>query len=259
LRIIACVALVAGCGSQSVKPDAPNGVSSDGGPGHIPGMPGLGAHGLSYFKLDHMPVETTLSTPPVKTQSSGSTIVVSVGRGDNTLLSTPTDNKGNTPYQDMGVHAYNLYQDSGTALYAFPSAAGGADFRVTTNAGLAVAGSNAGRPDEITIAAVEVVEGTRVQDFSWNEDLNPPNTSKSVTTTGPATLIAFWWGDGFPHTPQSATAGDGFDRIDTNAFETDSFVQCAVAAKNVSAAGTYDVTWTSDPEQGAQLWLIAVQ
>jgi hypothetical protein len=32
-----------------------------------------------------------------------------------------------------------------------------------------------------------------------------------------------------------------------------------VAAKNVSAAGTYDVTWTSDPEQGAQLWLIAVQ
>jgi hypothetical protein len=53
--------------------------------------------------------------------------------------------------------------------------------------------------------------------------------------------------------------GDGFDRIDTNAYETDSFVQCAVAAKNVSAAGTYHVTWTPDPDQGAQLWLVAVQ
>jgi hypothetical protein len=36
-------------------------------------------------------------------------------------------------------------------------------------------------------------------------------------------------------------------------------VQCAVAAKNVTAAGTYNVTWTSTPVQGAQLWLIAVQ
>jgi hypothetical protein len=176
------------------------------------------------------------------------------------LLSIPTDNKGNTQYQKLGMEEpYSLYPESGTALYAFPSAAGGAGFQVTTNAGRAVAGSNKGRVDEITIAAVEVIEGTHIQDFSWTEDTTPPNTSGSVTTTGPATLIAFWWGDGFPHTPQKATPGDGFDRIDTNAYETDSFVQCAVAAKNVSAAGTYHVTWTPDPDQGAQLWLVAVQ
>jgi hypothetical protein len=264
VRILACVVLVAGCGSQSVKPDAPNGIPNDGAPsdvpGHTPGMPGLGAHGLNYYKLDHDPLEATISTPPMTTQASGSTIIVSVGRGDNTLLSIPTDNKGNTPYRQLDtMHPYSLYQDSGTALYAFPSAAGGAGFSVTTKAGAAVAGSNQGRPDEITIAAVEIIEGTHIQDFSWNEDRTPPNTSNSVTTTGPATLIAFWWGDGFPHTPQSATPGDGFTSIDTNAYETDSFVQCAVAVKNVSAAGTYDVTWTSVPDQGAQLWLIAVQ
>jgi len=36
-------------------------------------------------------------------------------------------------------------------------------------------------------------------------------------------------------------------------------VQCAVAKKTVSAAGTYNVTWTSTLIQGAQLWLAAVQ
>jgi hypothetical protein len=27
----------------------------------------------------------------------------------------------------------------------------------------------------------------------------------------------------------------------------------------VNAAGTYNVTWASTPQQGAQLWLVAVQ
>ena len=36
-------------------------------------------------------------------------------------------------------------------------------------------------------------------------------------------------------------------------------VQCAVAVRQVSAAGTYNVTWTSTPTQGAQLWIVAVQ
>ena len=36
-------------------------------------------------------------------------------------------------------------------------------------------------------------------------------------------------------------------------------VQCAVAVKNVSTAGTYDVTWRATPKQGAQLWLVAVE
>lgn len=259
--------LVAACGASPAKPDAPTGADDAGPgdgapgdvPGHIPGMPGLGGWGLSFYKLDHTPLQATLSTPPVTTQS-GSTIVVSVGRGDNTLLSIPTDNKGNTPYRQIDtMHAYSQYQNSGTALYAFPAAAGGAGFRVTTNAGKAVAGPIAGRADEVTMAAVEILEGSRIQDFSWVEDRTPPNTSGSVTTTGPATLIAFWWGDGFTQNPQSAVAGDGFHPVATNAEQVDSFVQCAVAYKNVPSAGTYNVTWTPQPDQGAQLWLVAVQ
>jgi hypothetical protein len=29
----------------------------------------------------------------------------------------------------------------------------------------------------LPIAAVEVIEGTHIQDFSWTEDTTPPNTS----------------------------------------------------------------------------------
>jgi hypothetical protein len=32
-----------------------------------------------------------------------------------------------------------------------------------------------------------------------------------------------------------------------------------VAVKNDTAAGTYRLTWTAMPTQGAQLWLVAVE
>jgi hypothetical protein len=259
--------LVAACGGSPAKPDAPTG-TEDGGatdgapsdvPGHTPGMPGLGAHGLSYYKLDHRPLQATLSTPPMTTQP-GSMIIVSVGRGDLSLLSIPTDNQGNTPYQQLGTsHTYQRWPDAGTALYAFSAAQGGAGFRVTTNAGTAVTGDIAGKADEVTMAAVEIREGTRIQDFKWIETGDVPNTSRSVTTTGPATLIAFWWGDGFFQDTQRAMALDGFSRVDDNSEATGSFVQSAVAYKNVSDAGTYTVSWNPSPSQGAQLWLVAVQ
>ena len=272
LCTIAAVLFATGCGKSPAAPDSPGGKPGDGPgdapsdvPGHTPGMPGLGAHGLAYYKLaDPKPASTTsISTPKMATAASGSTIVVSVGRGDFTKFAAagalPADTVGNGTYQQQGPHKYTNFDASGTALYTFTNARGGPGFQVSTSTGQ----NMNGQLDEISIAAVEILEGTRIQDWQWNEVVQPatpvPVTSKSVTTTGPATLVAFWWGDGFPRTPQSATPDGGFSVVDTNAFETDSFVQCAVAVKNVSAAGTYNVTWTSTPVQGAQLWLIAVQ
>lgn len=264
LCAIAGALLASGCGKSPPSPGGP-GDATVNVPPHMPGSPGAGAHGLAYYKLadpNYPSSATSISTPRLTTAGSGSTIVVSVGRGDITRFAaaTVTDTAGNAPYQKQGPHPYTpAFPDSGTALYTFTSARGGPGFQVTTGTGQ----NDKGQLDEITIAAVEVLEGTRIQDQQWNEIVQPatpvPVTSQSVTTTGPATLIAFWWGDGFPRTPQSATPDGGFSLIDTNAFETDSFVQCAVAVKNVSAAGTYNVTWTSTPIQGAQLWLVAVQ
>jgi hypothetical protein len=217
-------------------------------------MPGVGAHGMSYCKyVSDLP--PSLSTPAMGTQAAGSTIIVSVGRGDNTKFVPPTDSLGNGPYRQLGeMHPYNSpYTGAGTAVYAVTPASGAADFRVIT------ATRSDAAMDEITLAAVEVVGRTQIVASEWNVLDQAPLTSRGVTTTGPATLVAFWWGSGFPHVPQSATPDNGFVLIDSNAFETDSFVQCAVAVKNVAAAGTYDITWTATPAQGAQLWLVAVQ
>lgn len=248
--------LAVACSKQGAGPDAPVGDSSIDAPDvpGNPGDPGLGAHALRFYHLPGPSHPATISTPPLATQASDSTIIVSVGRGELAAFSQaaaiPTDNMGNSPYLQVDVTRKYTNWPSGTALYQFPSARGGANHVITTFTP---------ESDEITMAVVEVVSGSRIQDYKWNEVLQAPLTSLEVTTTGPATLVAFWWGDGFPRVPQDATPNNGFVRIDTNAEQMDSFVQCAVAVKNVTEPGKYSVTWTAMPAQGAQMWLVAVQ
>jgi hypothetical protein len=80
----------------------------------------------------------------------------------------------------------------------------------------------------------------------------------NVTTTGPATLVAFWWGDGNQYFVHTAVPDSGFTVIDS-LLPLGSYVQTAVATKDVATAGTYHVTWNSGGNEGAQLWLVAVQ
>jgi hypothetical protein len=216
-------------------------------PGELLRRPGLGAHAVNFYRyrVDSPP---SIDTSPMATQPSGSLLVVGVGRGDASLFALPTDSNGHTARQLGSIHSYTLWPDSGTAMYSFLSP-GGPDLTI----------SNTTTPDdEITLAAVEVLRGTKIQAVAWNEVTSGPLTSRTVTTTGPATLIAFWWGDAFPMEDQTATPDSGFTVVDAVLF-AGSLVQCAVAVKNVTTAGTYRVTWTATPEQGAQLWLVAVQ
>lgn len=189
----------------------------------------------------------------MSTAASGSTIVIGVGRGDVKAMSmATTDNKSSIPYPQLGTaHTYTRWPNSGTGLFAMPNAVGGPGHLVTV-----------GTPasDEVTAGVVEVLHGKVVQDFKWNEVLvaNHPVKSLSVTTTGPAVLIAYWWGDGGADGNKVAVPNNGFTVLNS-VGEPGNLVQCFVAAKQVSAAGTYDVTWTSTAPQGAQLWLVAVQ
>lgn len=216
---------------------------------NLPGEPGVGAHGLSYHR-QNANSPATISTPPLTTQATGGTMIVSVGRGKLSEFALPTDNVGNAPYQQLDTaHPYSRYSSSGTAVYAFPSLVGGADHKVTTTTS---------SDDELTLAAVEVINATHVEAVAWREALEAPLTSASVTTTGPATLVAFWWGDAGVDMNKTAAPNNGFVVVDSILL-SGALVQCAVAVKNVPAAGTYDVTWTATPAQGAQLWLIAVQ
>lgn len=237
------LAMTACGGSDSARVDAP---TSD--VGNVPGQPGLGAHELAFYRLFESQ-STTLATDGMTTAPEGSTVLVSIGRGQLGAHALPTDNKGNTAVQLDTEHNYTRWQSSGTALYAFTGMTGGADhvIRAATPA-----------EDELTLAAVEVLNGRRVAQTVWREVLEPPHTSLSVTTSGPATLVAFWWGDADVDGDKTAKPNNGFTLVDS-LLRAGALVQCAVAVKNVAAAGTYDITWTATPTQGAQLWLVAVE
>ena len=88
--------------------------------------------------------------------------------------------------------------------------------------------------------------------------LHRAGLADDLAAAGPATLVAFWWGDGNAPDNKVAVPNNGFTVLDSIGLEG-ALVQGFVAAKEVDAAGTYDVTWDATPVQGAQLWLVAVQ
>jgi hypothetical protein len=216
--------------------------------------PSLGAHLLAYFPCGG---SGGLATAPMTTQNSGGTILVWVGRGRLRAFAaatTPTDNKSNMYTMLGSVENYSpLWPDSGEALYVSPAAAGGAGHVITASMPEA---------DEMSLAVIEIKGGGAVQDYKWKKVLSgQANTSLSVTTTGPATLIAIWAGDssGDARTGNvTAVPNNGFTTIDAQPYAKCA-VEAAIAAKDESAAGSYDVTWKATPTQGAHLWLIAVQ
>ena len=273
----ACVAgaLVAGCSAPShpdvivpPMPDGPVGAGGDGGldagtpdsctpgPGQTAGTPGLGAHTLAFYGVGDDTNLAPLFSPAMTTQPSGSTIVLGIGRGNKALFATaPVDNKNNIAYPRCGAaQQYPLSTDSATAVYALPAAKGGAGFQVKALNGM----STGGNTDEITMFTVEVAASVRVADVEWlaTTSAAQPATTRSVTTTGQATLISFWWGDS--RAVNSVATNNGFTVIDQQLLAQKD-VQGAVAVKSVAAAGTYNVTWTVNPAQPAQLWLVAVQ
>jgi len=103
------------------------------------------------------------------------------------------------------------------------------------------------------------VNGGAIVDVKWNEVLaGNPLTSRNVTTTGPALLVAWWWGDAGVDFEKTAVPDNKFTVIDSVLLEG-ALVQCAVAVRRVNSAGKYRVTWTASPIQGAQLWIAVVQ
>src|SRR5262249_24798985 len=151
--------------------------------------PTVGAHTLAFTHFGAP--AGTLSTNPITTQASGSTVLAWVGRGQISTFTpgtAPTDNHGNTSIQLGATHSYApLFPNPGMALYTFPSFAGGSG-----DVFMAPMPVN----DEVTLMVVEIKNGGVIQDAQWNSVANSPQTSLSVTTTGPATLVAFWTGDG---------------------------------------------------------------
>ncbi|MBI5720138.1 MAG: hypothetical protein HZC37_20890 [Burkholderiales bacterium] len=193
----------------------------------------------------------TLYSGAMSTASSGSMLLACVGRGNVGAHTSPTDNKGNVFAQIGSPQVYSLWTGSGTALYACAPTVGGTNHVVRA--------TKLSQYDETTMSVVEIRNGGNLKDVKWREALaGNPLTSASVTTTGPALLVAWWWGDADVGSDKTAVPNNGFTVIHS-ILKAGALVQCCVAVRQVSAAGTYNVTWAATPTQGAQLWIAAIQ
>lgn len=211
---------------------------------------GLGQHTLLWHEDGNGP--STAVTQPITTQAQGS-FLVAFNAGFVSNNNTPTDNKGNT-FRALGAPvAYRGYEGRFNVKPYFVQAAhGGSGHQVSILKNGVPAG-------ELTLPFIEITNfGANMPIVAVNyPDSGSMLTSASVTTTGPATLLAFWFGDqsGLHH---SAVPNNGFQIIENFVdLPPNSAVQCVVAARQVTAAGTYNVSWANSPQQGAPLWLLA--
>jgi hypothetical protein len=238
-------------------------------------LPMLGAH--TMLTQSEGDGESPAATSSIHTQDDGSSLLVLVaGHADNDVA--PTDSYANTWKRIGEPVTYDGYDGRFNArAYLAIGAHGGRHHTVQ----VVKVGSPQG---EITMPFIEILHAGKLQDVAQNyarpgvtaraankltrawqgmvgstDTTSTLATSGSVTTTGPATLVAVWLGDAYIYS-MSAVPGDGFKVIDSYLhLPPNSGVQCAVAIKQVSAAGTYAVTWNGSPAQGAILWLFAFQ
>jgi hypothetical protein len=215
-------------------------------------VPMLGAHTL--LGQENQNGVSPAITAAIATQSSGSSFVVfAAGFASNS--NPPTDSKSNTWTLLGNPVLYTPYGDTfDVKAYLAFSGNGGAGHTVSIIKNGYAAG-------EITIPFVEIRNADMLQDSAQNYPTGAQLTSGNVTTTGPAVLLAFWWGDG-PGLTHTAVPNNGFTVIESLLdLPPLSAVQCAVAYKQVTAAGTYNVTWTQNPndDNGAPVWLLAFQ
>ncbi|MEO8672794.1 MAG: hypothetical protein ABI411_15860 [Tahibacter sp.] len=213
--------------------------------------PALGAHTL-LGQEDQVAVSPAVTTP-IATQSAGSSLLAfSAGYTSNS--NGPTDNKGNNWTLLGSPVIYNGYNGAfDVKAYVSISAAGGAGHTLSiVKSGVA--------NGELTLPFVEIRNADVLRDVARNYPTGSTTlTSPTVSTTGPATLIALWWGDG-GGLQHSAVPDSGFSIIENFVnLPPMSAVQCVVAARQVTRAGSYHVSWTQTPDPGAPLWLFAFQ
>ena len=197
--------------------------------------------------------ESPATAAPITTQPNGSALIVFNG-GYSGNAAPPVDSYSNK-WKQLGrsVTYGNGYDGFDVKAYVALSAKGGPHHTVSIF-------KHANATGEISVPFIEVRQAGVLRDVAQNYAASGlVLTSGSVTTTGPATLVALWWGDGGV-TRMTAVPNNGFSVIDSFLKLPDnSGVQCAVAYKQVATAGTYNVSWIGAPIQGAILWLFAFQ
>lgn len=212
--------------------------------------PSLGAH-VFLGQGEGLGVSPAV-TPPVDTDPTGS-VFIAFNAGYTSNGESPTDTYRNR-WKSLGRPlTYAGYDRFDVRGFVAVDGKGGPSHRVSIDKPSEPKG-------ELSLPFVEVRHATRIQAFRQSyADAALVVASDTITVDGPATLLAFWWGDGGVKR-MTATPGDGFTLIDSYLqLPDESGVQGAVAWRQVDQAGTYQVHWTVAPVQGAALWIIAVR
>lgn len=221
-------------------------------------QPSLGAHN---YRADDDAFAGNLdpATVVVAGTTAGSARVIFTA-GDFARMATPTDNLGSTVTKlgsDQGYFVID-WPGFGCRAYYVTGASAGGSYTVSVDK------DNAFPLEEITVAVIEVLNGTTVTATTGNADRPGAGVSypsPSITVAGPAVLLAFWTGDGDTGTnPKDvAVSGAGWVLLDFSFKLSTPYVQFAVAVKVVSVGGTYGCIWTPTANQGAAMKMVAVQ
>lgn len=211
-------------------------------------LPELGAY--TYIGQEEGSGTNPATTSAITTQTAGSSFFT-LRAGYATNNTAPTDSKSNA-WQHMGGSAYLGWSGLFDAqVYVAQNGTGGS--------GHTLSFAKPAQPaSEITASLIEILGAQQLVGFSLvNIGVGNALQSGSVTTTGPALLIAVWLGDaaGLNHTASPNNSFSNF--ISFGTLPPNSAVQMFVASRQVTAAGTYSVTWTESPDQGAILVLAA--
>ncbi len=211
--------------------------------------PRLGAHGLNYHAYDDNPATITLNLR--RRQPGSSFVLVGVG-GLVASFAAPLGATGNSFTAHGPVLQYVPYPGYGNALFACSDYQAGTRLAISSTKQTDLGG-------EFTLTAVEILDANKLQALSINyPKADQPQRSDTVTTTGPALLLAWWWGDADGKRAHTAHPGAEFVVLESILLRG-GLVQCCLAYRLVEEAGNYDVTWQSSPKQGAILWLAALQ
>lgn len=196
------------------------------------------------------------STVTLTTAASGSTFISLFG-GDFGNTAAPSDSKSNT-LTKLGTdqsYAGGLWPGFGLRAYYCANGTGGSNHSISYT-------KTVGN-EEITTVFVEVIGGTSVtsaQGSAAAAGAGVGYSSPSISTSGAGLILAFWGGDADSATnPKDVAASAGWTIIESEFLSSTPYVQYAVAYRTVSSAGSYSLTWTPTANQGAAMFMVAVQ
>lgn len=234
------------------SPAASRGAGRSGAPSVVAGSgPTLGVNSMTFVQINTSVTHLDSSSLVVP---NGAFVFACVGRGSIADMQTPTDSAGNTYSPLLAAHNYQNWLQSGTRLYAASGVTGASNLVVSESMATNTA-------DEVTLSVVEVHGGSAIVNALVSETpTTGPVTTSNIAVTGNAVLLSWWWGDGAT-TETTITPSAGWTKLHeiNQSMSVSGEVQVALAARSVSA-GTYSCTWTAaGPDQGAVVYIAAVQ